>query len=138
MKAGILLTMVSKVRMHQHPEASRVVLQCIQPRRADQTTVYFWILICNENNVTKKGPILENGWFFQCIRVLEWNILFLTTIITKMNNRYPERCVFRRLFVNSGNTLVGNIPYHATKEDVLPILQSIGTVINLEYPLLVS
>lgn len=32
---------------------------------------------------------------------------------------------------------MGNIPYAATEDDVRPILQSIGIVINLEYKLFV-
>ena len=49
-----------------------------------------------------------------------------------MNYQHPERCVFSTdkmvlLFV------VGNIPYKASEDDVRPILQSVGTIVNLEY-----
>ena len=46
---------------------------------------------------------------------------------------HPERCVFCTIDLCSSNTIVGNIPYRATEEDVRPILQSVGPVIRLEY-----
>ncbi|KAK8825961.1 hypothetical protein WA556_003692 [Blastocystis sp. ATCC 50177/Nand II] len=38
-----------------------------------------------------------------------------------MNYQHPERCVF-----------IGNIPYKASEDDVRPILQSVGTIVNLD------
>ena len=49
-----------------------------------------------------------------------------------MNYMHPERCVFCTIDLCSSNTIVGNIPYRATEEDVRPILQSVGPVIRLE------
>lgn len=50
-----------------------------------------------------------------------------------MNYMHPERCVFCTVYSRSDNTVVGNIPYRATEEDVRPILQSVGPVIRLEW-----